>query len=371
MDFIFPLVLAILVFGGLLYFVNKKFEELKKPEDEGSLKMMMQVIADLRRDIESGHGKNRQEMEQKLNQIQMALTKHQTDTTQSVQKQLAQSSEIVQQVTKSLTELQSTNKQVVSFAEQMKSLENILKNPKQRGILGEYFLETLLSNVLAPGQFVMQYKMANGEIVDAAIFYNKMIIPVDAKFSLEKYNQMMEENDKAKREELEKTFKSDVKKRIDETSKYIRPAEGTLDFAFMFIPAEGVYHSLMVANIGSVAVNIENLMEYAFKKRVVLVSPSSLFAYLQTVIQGMKAMKMEESVKEVLKNIETLGRHVNAYDDYMQKLGKQLGTTVNTYNTASREFKKIDKDVYKLTDGKVGGTVEMELLEEKPFTEEA
>lgn len=371
MDFVFPLVLAILIFGGLLYFFNRKFEELKKPEEEGSLKIMLQLITELRRDVESGHGKNRQEMETKLNQITLLLKQHQTDTTQTVQKQLAESAKIVEQVTKSLTEVQSTNKQVVNFAEQMKSLENILKNPKQRGILGEYFLETLLSNVLAPGQYAMQYKMENGEIVDAVIFYNKLIIPVDAKFSLEKYNQMMEETDKEKRESMEKAFKADVKKRIDETSKYIRPTENTMDFAFMFIPAEGVYQSLMVANIGSVSVNIENLMEYAFKKRVILVSPSSLFAYLQTVIQGMKAMKMEESVKEVLKNIETLGRHVNAYDDYMQKLGKQLGTTVNTYNAASREFKKIDKDVYKLTDGKTGGSVEILAIEEKPFTEEA
>src|SRR3989338_4762956 len=116
MDFVFPLVLAILVFGGLLYFVNKKFEELKKPEDEGCLKMMMQVIADLRRDIESGHGKNRQEMEQKLNQIQMALTKHQTDTTQNVQQQLKQWSVLIEDVTRKLTTLESTNKQVVGFA---------------------------------------------------------------------------------------------------------------------------------------------------------------------------------------------------------------------------------------------------------------
>lgn len=365
---VFPLVLAILVFGGLIYFFNKKIEELKVPHDDSSMKMMLQVISELRRDVEHGHGKNREEMESKLNQITLLLKQHQTDTTQTVQKQLAQSAAIVQEVTKSLTQIQETNKQVVGFAEQMKSLENILKNPKQRGILGEYFLETLLSNVLTSGQYQMQFKMGNGEIVDAAIFYNKMIIPIDAKFSLEKYNQMMEELDKLRRDELEKGFKADVKKRIDETAKYIRSSEGTCDFAFMFIPAEGVYYSLMAATAG---VNTENLLEYAFKKRVIIVSPTSFFAYLQTVIQGMKAMKMEESVKEVLKNIEALGKHVNAYDEYMQKLGKQIGTTVNTYNLASREFKKIDKDVYKLTDGAVGGQIEMLALEEKPIGEEA
>ncbi|QQR55133.1 DNA recombination protein RmuC [Candidatus Peregrinibacteria bacterium] len=366
---ILALVLAILAVGGLIFFINKKFNELKTPADDSSQKLMLQLMADLRKEVGEGHGKNRQELEAKLNQMTLLLKQQQSDNTQTLQKQFAQSTAIIQEVTKNLTHLQETNKQVVGFAEQMKSLENILKNPKQRGILGEYFLETLLNNVLAPGQYSMQFKMANGEIVDAAIFYNQMVIPVDAKFSLEKYNLMMEELDAVRREELEKAFKTDVKKRIDETSKYIHANEGTTDFAFMFIPAEGVYYNLMVAQVGSLHVNTENLLEYAFKKRVIIVSPTSFFAYLQTVIQGMKAMKMEESVKEVLKNIETLGKHVGAYDEYMQKLGKQLGTTVNTYNTASREFKKIDKDVYKLSDGKVGGNIEALLLEERPLEE--
>lgn len=370
-NIILPLILAVLVVGGLIFFINKKFEELKAPQDDNAQKLMLQVMNDLRKEVAEGHGKNRVELEAKLNQMTLLLKQQQTDSTQTLQKQFAQSSAIIQEVTKSLTHLQETNKQVVGFAEQMKSLENILKNPKQRGILGEYFLETLLSNVLAPGQYAMQYKMENGEIVDAAIFFNQMVIPVDAKFSLEKYNQMTDEMDAAKRDELEKAFKGDVKKRIDETSKYIRSTEGTTDFAFMFIPAEGVYYSLMVAQVGTLNVNVENLLEYAFKKRVIVVSPTSFFAYLQTVIQGMKAMRMEESVKDVLKNIEALGKHVGAYDEYMQKLGKQLGTTVNTYNTASREFKKIDKDVYKLTDGKVGGQIEALLLEERADGQEA
>lgn len=363
---ILGLLVAAVAVGGLIFYINKKFEELKTPSDDSSMKLMLQVMTDLRKEVTAGHGQNRQELEAKLNQMTILLKQQHTSTTDTVQAQLKQSAAIIEDVTKKLGSLESTNKQVVGFAEQMKSLENILKNPKQRGILGEYFLETLLSNVLAPGQFEMQYKMANGEIVDAAIFYNKQIIPIDAKFSLEKYNHMMEEMDSVRRDEHEKAFKGDVKKRIDETSKYIRSSEGTTDFAFMFIPAEGVYYSLMAATSG---VNTENLLEYGFKKHVVIVSPSSFFAYLQTVIQGMKAVKMEEGVKDVLKNIELLGKHVVVYDEYMQKLGKQIGTTVNTYNMASREFKKIDKDVFKLTDGKVGGSVEMLEIAERTSEE--
>ncbi len=368
-NIILPLILAALTIGGLIFFINKKFEELKTPQDENASKLMLQVVNDMRRELNDGHGKNRQEMEAKLNQMTMLLKQQQTDSTQTLQKQFAQSATIIQEVTKNLTNLQETNKQVVNFAEQMKSLENILKNPKQRGILGEYFLEKLLSNILAPTQFQMQYKMGNGEIVDAAIFHNGMIIPIDAKFSLEKYNMMMEETDKGRRDEIEKSFKADVKKRIDETAKYVRPSEGTTDFAFMFIPAEGVYYNLMVYNVGTLDVNTQDLMEYACSKKVTIVSPTSFIAYLQTVLQGMRRQAAEDSIQQVLKNIELLGRHVGAYDEYMQKLGKQLGTTVNTYNSASREFKKIDKDVYKLTDGKVGGGVEALLLEEKPLEE--
>ncbi len=367
----FLIIVAIVgVAGALFYFLNKKFEELRTPVEDKSMAMMLQVISELRREVETGHGKNRQELEAKLNQMTMLLKQQHTDTTTSVQKQLSQSTNIIQEVTKNLTHLQETNKQVVNFAEQMKSLENILKNPKQRGILGEYFLEKLLSNILAPNQFQMQYKMGNGEIVDAAIFHNKMIIPIDAKFSLEKYNLMMEENDKSRREDLEKAFKMDVKKRIDETSKYVRPSEGTTDFAFMFIPAEGVYYNLMIYNVGTLDVNSQDLMEYACSKKVTIVSPSSFIAYLQTVLQGMRRQAAEDSIQQVLKNIELLGRHVGAYDEYMQKLGKQLGTTITTYNTASREFKKIDKDVYKLTEGKVGGSAEVLELTERPVTEE-
>jgi DNA recombination protein RmuC len=267
-----------------------------------------------------------------------------------------------------LTKLDETNKQVVGFAEQMKSLENILKNPKQRGILGEYFLETLLGNVLPPGTYKMQYDFKDGETVDAAVFVGKQIIPIDAKFSLEKYNLIMNETSKDKREELEKEFREDIKKRIDETSKYIRPVENTTDFAFMFIPAEGIFYNLLSYTVGTVKVNTQNLIEYAFKKHVLIVSPTSFFAYLQTVLHGLNALKMEESITEVLKRIGELGRHLQSYDQYMSKLGNNLGTTVGTYNTAYKELKKVDKDINRISDGQEGGKIEAMLLE-KPAQE--
>ena len=268
-----------------------------------------------------------------------------------VQKQTGQSVKLVQEMTGKLTEVGETNKQVINFASQMQSLENILKNPKQRGILGEYFLETLLGNILPPNSYKMQYKFKDGEIVDAAIFVKDKVVPVDAKFSLEKYNMIMEEKDRTRRDGLEKEFKRDIKNRIDETSKYIRPGENTTDFAFMFIPAEGVFYNLLIYKVGSTHVNSEDLIKYAFGKRVMIVSPTSFFAYLQTVIQGLKALKIEESVKDILKRVDKLGKHLVQYDEYMKKLGNNLSTTVNMYNAADRELQKVDKDVTKLTQG--------------------
>jgi DNA recombination protein RmuC len=221
----------------------------------------------------------------------------------------------------------------------------------------------------------MQHNLGKDEetgkdlIVDAAIFFRDNIIPIDAKFSLEKYNQMMEEKDTEKRDRLEKDFKAELKNRIDETAKYIRPALGTTEFAFMFMPAEGIYYNLMIYNVGSLNVNTVDLHEYAFRKHVIIVSPSSFFAYLQTVIQGLKALKMEESVKEIQGNVEQLSRHLNAYEDHMLKVGNHLGTTVNAYNNASREYRKIDKDIYKVTAGAEGGEVAINLID-KPAQHE-
>jgi len=143
----------------------------------------------------------------------------------------------------------------MGFAQQLQSLENILKNPKQRGILGEYYLETILKNVLPPRLYQMQYKFKNGEIVDAVVFVKDKIIPIDSKFSLENYNKMAAETNPARKEELEKIFKIDLKNRIDETAKYIRPDEKTMDFALMFIPSEGIYYDLLINEVGSLKAN--------------------------------------------------------------------------------------------------------------------
>lgn len=331
------IILALIAAGfyALYRLMQKKNEE--RPDDKGQMLMLQQQIQELNRTLDAKLG----------------------ESTRFVQYQHGETTKIIKDVTERLAKLDETNRQVVNFADQLQSLQDILKNPKQRGILGEYYLEALLKNVMPPGSYEVQYHMGQDEktgkdlIVDAVVFVKDKIIPIDSKFSLENYNRIIEEKDSAERERLEKVFKADLKNRIDETAKYVRPTKGTMDFAFMFIPHEAIYYDLLVAQIGAVKVNTRDLIEYAFKeKHVIIVSPTSFLAYLQTVLQGLKALQIEESAKDIVKRVEELGRHITSYESMLQKLGNHLGTSVNTFNSAYKEFGKIDKDVMKITGGK-------------------
>lgn len=290
--------------------------------------------------------------EQKISDTHKVMADTQANLNKTIQTQFGQSVKIITDVTEKLTKLDETNKQIMNFAVQLQDLEDVLQNPKHRGILGEYYLENVLKNVLPPGAYEMQHKFADGDIVDAVVILKDKLIPIDSKFSLENYNRAVQEKDPARREELENLFKRDLKTRIDETSKYIKPKEGTMDFAFMFIPSEGIYYDLLINKVGTLQSNTHDLIEYAFRqKHVIIVSPTSFLAYLQTVLQGLRALQIEESSKEIRKRVEDLGKHLLAYDEYLKKLGGHLATTVNTYNSAYKEFGKIDKDIVRITDG--------------------
>ena len=328
---------------ALLYFL---WQRGQKPNDSQGFVLLQNQLQELTRTLDT----------------RVAETSRQMN--ENIRTQLGESAQLIKEVTQGLTKLDETNRQVVSFADQLQNLQDILKNPKQRGILGEYYLETLLKNVMPPGSYEMQYAFKDGTIVDAAVFVKDKVIPIDSKFSLENYNRLSEERDPSERERLEKAFRQDLKLRIDETAKYVKPSEGTMDFAFMFIPHEAIYYDLLVAQVGSVKVNTRDLIEYAFKeKKVIIVSPTSFLAYLQTVLQGLKGMQIEEKAGQIIGKVEDLGKHLRAYEDYYQKLGKALATTVGHYNTGYRELGKVDKDVLRIT----GEGVEIDRLElEKP-----
>ncbi|MDD4804211.1 MAG: DNA recombination protein RmuC [Candidatus Pacebacteria bacterium] len=338
---IFSILLVVVLILLVSVFLKRNNNSEKKSEDIG-LKLILEQINELNRTVDNKIGENSKRMHD------------------SLEKQSSESFKIIRDITEKLTRLDETNKQVVSFTDQLQSLQDVLKNPKQRGILGEYFLETLLKNVLPTGSYQMQFPFADGTIVDAVVFVKDKIIPIDSKFSLENYNRLVEEKNPVEKEKLEKLFKEDLKRRIDETAKYVKPGEGTMDFAFMFIPHEAIYYDLLISQVGSVKINTRDLVEYAFKeKHVIIVSPTSFLAYLQTVLQGLKALQIEESAKDIKKNVENLQKHLRSYQEYQEKLGNALSTTVSHFNNSNKEFKKIDKDVVKIT----GVESELEILE--------
>lgn len=306
-------------------------------------------------------------LQQQLNQLSQVLDSKLSESTKAIQSQFGESSKIIRKVTEKLTRLDETNKQVVGFADQLKHLQDILKNPKQRGVLGEYYLETVLKNVLPPDSYKIQYSFKDGTIVDAAVFIDKQIIPIDSKFSLENYNRILDSQSPEEKKKYESAFISDLKFRIDETSKYVKPEEKTMDFAFMFIPSEAVYYDLLINKVGAMTDDTNSLVSYAVKKKVIIVSPTSFLAYLQTVLQGLRRQKISEQALGIIKEVERLGRHMGTYSQHMRKLGSHLTTTVGSYNKASKEFKKVDKDVVKITEGKP--QIEIEEVE-KPLLEE-
>lgn len=332
---IIVLAIIVLVIGTLL--VLKIY---KKPESNSTDATML-----LKADIS--------ELNKSMNSLKDGIQKQLSDQLGQNSKQMSSqfeaSAKIIREVTAKLTELDRTNKSVGDVANELKSLQNVLQNPKQRGVLGEYYLEQILKNMLPPGSFELQYKLGD-DIVDAIVKLDDRVLPIDSKFSLENYNRLVE----AKAEDkpaLEKIFKTDLKNRIDETSKYIKPNKGTLDLALMFIPSEAIYYDLLANKVGLSGVSGRSLMQYAaVDKKVTIVGPSTLSAMLQVIVQGLRSLEIQKDTEKIRKNIEQLSKHLMAHNGYMHKLGNSLGTTVSHFNTTYKELGKIDRDIVKIAD---------------------
>lgn len=334
------LVIIVLALGGaLLYVFIRKTNTA--PQNQMGVELLKADVTELNRTITALQTSLGDKLERNAATMQT-----------SMQKQLSESMKLVGDVSQRLTKLDETNRRVVDVADELKTLQNVLQNPKQRGVFGEYYLESVLSNILPTKNYKMQYSFKDGVIADAVVILDKgQILPVDSKFSLENYNRMVSSQTKAEREDWLKKVRNDLKGRIDETSKYIRPAENTMEFAFMFIPSESLYYDLLIGDVGTGS-SARDLIEYAFReKKVVIVSPTSFMAYLQTVLQGLRSLQIEEQAKDIQVQVGKLGRHIASFDSYMQKLGKSLGTTVGHYNNAHKELAKVDTDVVKIASG--------------------
>lgn len=353
------IIIGILAGGTVVYFLlNKKRGGAEK---DSPFLLIQQQMSELARALDTKLTESRRDMQDAVRTQFSESQKLLKDINEQMSKSLLD-------VAREQTKTNEATRQFVTIAEKLGDLEKTLKHQKQRGNWGEASLELILSNTLAPGDYQMQYEFKNKETVDAVIITKEGMIPIDAKFSLDNYDRVVHAMDDAQREELEKEFKNDLKKRIDETAKYVRPEEDTLPFAFMYIPAEAIYYDLLVNEVGSVKVNTRNLIDYAYnEKKVIIVSPTTFMAYLQSILFGFKAFKFEKKMGEVIKNVETLGKHLKAYEDYHNKLGTTLNTVANHYNASNKELKKIDKDILRIA----GSSPELSLLEaEKAKVEE-
>jgi len=357
-------VLLGLVIGAIIAWLvfGRKNSSVEQNQNSQGFVILQQQVSELTKTIDAKLGESRREMAEAV--------RTQFSESQRLLKDInEQMSKSLLDVAKEQTKTNEATTRFMSIAEQLANLEKVLKHQKQRGNLGEASLELILSNILPPGAYKMQHRFANNDAVDAVIVTKDGMIPVDAKFSLDNYNRVTQAIDDKQRDELEKEFKNDLKKRIDETAKYVRPEEGTLPFAFMFIPAEAIYYDLLVNEVGSIKVNTRNLIDYAYnEKKVIIVSPTTFAAYLQSVLYGFKAFKIEETAKDIIKRVNELGKHLKAYEDYVAKLGNALGTTVNHYNSAYKELAKVDKDVMRIT-GETPG-VEAVLIDKPKLEEE-
>ncbi len=337
----------------VLYLVSKTG---KKQEDSGESKMLQQNLNHLSDNVTRLQDQLRVQIDTKLDKNQESMTR-----------QLAASARLVQDVTTRLTKLDDTNKRVIDVADELRQLQNVLQNPKQRGVLGEFYLEQILQNLLPPSSYSLQHKLADGLVVDAVIHLDGKLLPIDSKFSLENYNRLIDSTGE-QREAYAKAFKEDLKKRIDETAKYILPKKGTLEQALMFIPSEAIYYDLLANKVGSTGVNGRDLMQYAaVEKRVVIVGPSTLSAMMQVIVQGLKSLEIQKDTEVIRKNIEQLQKHLIGYDTYFKKVGNSLGATVGHYNNASKELGKIDKDIVKIGGGEK--VLESELID-RPLLED-
>jgi len=334
----------------VVYLLIRSGNKKQPTHNDGSLKLIQEQMMHMSKTLDS-----------KLSDSSKMMSDNMHKTFATSTKINEQSNKRIEDITKKLTQLEEWTQQIKDIWGQLKGLENILKNPKQRWNLWEYFLKELLENVFTPDQYKLQYTLGKIGIVDAALFIWDKIIPIDSKFPQENYERLIKTDDEFAIEKYSKDLKKDIKTRIDETSKYISEVSGTTDFAFMLIPAEWMYYDLFINKLWNI--EPKKLIEYGFSKKVIICSPSWFYAYLQTVMQWMKALQIEAQAKEIQKYVIKLQKDLSNYEDLFAKLWNSLGTTVNHYNSASKRLNIIDKDVVKITDGQAGWDHELIALE--------
>ena len=349
MEFLSPIALILLFSLALLlvgWFFFSRFEALlrDKKEDQ-SLLLMQQQIDQLRVQLSQALNNHTQLVQQQLGQVLGNVNERLKEngeilerTQQNLGERLDNAARVVGSVQKSLGGLEEANRKIYEVGKDIASLQEILRAPKLRGALGEFFLEDLLAQILPTHHFAIQHAFKSGERVDAVIKLGGSLVPVDSKFPLENFKRMLEAANDDERARTKRQFIGDVKKHVDAIAdKYILPDEGTYDFALMYIPAENVYYETIIKD-GSE--EERNLSQYALSKRVIPVSPNSFYAYLQAIVLGLKGMKVEERAKEIIQYLSRLRGDFGKFRDDFDLLGKHLGHAQSSYQTTEKRLEQ-------------------------------
>jgi len=272
-----------------------------------------------------------------VNQQLATIGKQVQEATGQMGTRLDNAARVVGEVRQNLGELTKATERVFDVGKDIASLQEILRAPKLRGVLGELFLGDLLTQILPPTHFTLQHKFKSGEAVDAVIRLGQGLVPVDSKFPLENFKRVIAGETEEERKAARKKFATDVKKHIDAiATKYILPDEGTFDFALMYIPAENVYYEVILKD--DAFGEEKGLCAYALAQRVIPVSPNSFYAYLQAIVLGLKGLRIEKSAHEIIQHLKRLEGDFQRFRDDFDVLGKHLGNTRGKYEDAAKRL---------------------------------
>jgi DNA recombination protein RmuC len=355
--------ILILLAAVVLILLWLALQSQKKTVDP-TMALMQQEVQSLSHTLTESLFKSQDTVNQQLGQISQQVNAQLGQVTQQLQKstgdlnaRLDNAARVVQEVNKGLGGLSEATKKVFDVGKDIASLQEILRSPKLRGGLGELFLGDLLAQIFPPAHYALQHRFKSGETVDAVIKLGKNLVPVDAKFPLENFKRVVETATEDERKTAKKKFIGDVKRHIDAIAgKYILPDEGTFDFALMYIPAENVYYELIIRDE---AVDTDKgLLSYAFIKRVIPVSPNSFYAYLQTILLGLKGMHIEEQAQEILRNIARLSGDFKKFQEEFELVGKHLSNTKSRYDEADKRLAKFGDKLQSLSGTEAGHPVE-------------
>lgn len=295
------------------------------------LKRTPQTPPNLLEGVQIGQQQLLQTILQQLNAQQQS----QENQSAQIHNRVAETSQVLTSLQTKLAQLEEGNKRILDMSTGITELQNILQAPKLRGNRGEMWLGELLAQMLPKARFQVQYQFKSGDTCDAVIFMRDgMLLPIDSKFSLENFKKMLDSKEPSEKKLFEKQFVSDIKRRIDEiASKYIQPAAGTLNFAFMYVPAENVYYQAFVEDPGG-----HNLQHYAFERHVIPVSPNSLYPYLEIVLFGLRGLEIEESAREIQQGLINLVGDLRRFDEDYRKVGNNLRLAQQNFETSDRKL---------------------------------